>query len=402
MVPKNQQAKERIVVYDKKCCIMDNKQYNEYCRLQEVIRKIGFPQVFDEALASGVKSNKPHFEIACLVTEQDFRLRYDLNFYKLDGSDEYTFDHYKGTFRKEIKIPDVTINKVNTAALEDRMRLVDWNFATQSESSKDIFEATRDQLKDIIDGVMDDLQRLDSTKEGEYIRSLLEAKYLSNTIHVQNTSLQELYNTIDTLYNNTLIFPVREHTPLTTDKAVLILLGEAPMPEHLQKHELYKVFTDGFKLDGVDKLKLGNYFKEIKFFSSLDKAVSHIELIDEKCFKPLDAIFKDADRIIKQAVVIDQLQDRDIAIKLGEWKPNSAKGLASDKIIWELNTNVIPIEEFEKKTGLELSKFGSPNGKGNAFQVFPPLLREEKKDQDLSQKQAKKQVPPRKRRGRGI
>jgi hypothetical protein len=381
---------------------MDNKQYNEYCRLQEVIRKIGFPQVFDGALASCVESNKPHFEIACQVTDQDFRLRYDLNFYKLDGSDEYTFDYYKGTFREEIKIPDVTINKVNTAALEDRMRLVDWNFATQSESSKDIFEATRDQLKDIIDGVMEDLQRLDSTKEGEYIRSLLEAKYLSNTIHVQNTSLQELYNTIDSLYNTSLIFPVRDNTSLTTDKAALILLGKASMPEQFQKHELYKVFTDGYKLNGVDKLKLGNYFKEIKFFSSLNKAVSHIEAIDEKCFKPLDAIFKDSDRIVKQAVVIDQLQDRDVAIKLGEWMPNSAKGLASDKIIWELNTKVISIEEFEKKTGFELSKFSSPNGKGNAFQVSPPLLREEKKDQDLSQSQAKKQVPPRKRRGRGI
>lgn len=381
---------------------MDNKQYNEYCRLQDIIRKVGFPQPFDKALASCIKRNLPYFEIECLVTEQDFRLRYDLNFYKLDGSDEYTFDHYKGTYREEIKIPDVTINKVNTTALEDRMRMVDWNFGNQSEGSKDIFKATPAQLKDIIDGVMEDLQRLDATKEGNYYRSLLETKYLSNTINVKNTSLQKLYDTIDSLYNTSQIFPARDRSPLTTDKAALILVGEMPMPENLQKHELYKVFTDGLKLDGIDKLKLGKYFKEVTFFSSLDKAVSHIQSIDEKCFKPLDAIFMDFDRIVKQAVIIDHLQDRDIAIKLGEWKPNTAQGLASDKIIWELNTKVISIEEFEKKTGVELSKFGSPNGKGNAFQVSPPIFREEKKEQDQTKKQETKQVPPKKRRGRGI
>jgi hypothetical protein len=371
-------------------------------KLKMLLRDLGVGPAADQELVRRINEDAGHFKMSCKMPDKRVHYQFDLNFYKLDGSDEYTIDHYKGTMKKTIQIPEVSIDNVNTAELESRMRTVPWNAMLPTPTGFQVFMPFSKKLSNTLDGIWDDLERLDSTKEGRYIRALLEAKYTLQPVYIKNTSIQLSYDAGNSKFNTTMIFPLGENNFLALENAPIYLLDISSRSERLQPHEVYRVFTDGLHLQGKNKPVAGSYFEENHYFSSIDKAASYIQGIDERHFLPPEAIRNNFERIVKQAVISEDIKDSTIASKQGTWSAHKINEKTRDRINWLINTNVISIPDFEKKTGIPLSKLGSPTGKKHIFQVYPSTKLNNSKKQTPYKTKIKKDVPQDKKRGRGI
>jgi hypothetical protein len=375
---------------------------NNVDKLKEQLRDLGVGPLADPELVRDINEDAGHFKIRCQMPDKNIRYLFEVNFYKLDGSDDYTIDHYKGTMKKIIQIPDVNFDNVNTAELESRMRTLPWDAMLRTPDGFQMFMPYSKKLSNTLDGIWADLDSLDSTKEGRYIRGLLEAKYTSEPVYIKNTSIQLSYDRMENKFNTTIIFPVRDRTIFPLQNAPFFLQGINEIPERLQLHEVYGVFTDGLSLQGKNDPELGQYFKENHYFSSIDKAGSYIQGIDDRYFLPPEAIKNNFTRIVKQAVITEEIKDVSIASKQGTWSPHKINGKSHDRINWLINTNLISINDFEKKAGIPLSKLGNPTGKKHIIQVYPPPQLNKREKQAPSKTQVKKNVPPDKKKRRGI
>lgn len=375
---------------------------NNADKLKAQLRDLGVGPAADQELVRRINEDAGHFKMRCQMPDKRIHYLFDLNFYKLDGSDEYTIDHYKGTMKKIIQIPEVSVDNVNTTELESRMRTIPWNAMLRTPSGFQMFMPYSKKLSNTLDGIWGDLERLDSTKEGRYIRALLEAKYTSQPVYIKNTPIQLSYEAVEDKFNTTMIFPLRDRTVFPLHNAPLFLQDILTLPERLQPHEVYRVFTDGLRLQGKNNPEAGRYFEENHYFSSIDKAASYIQGIDERYFQPPDAIRNNFERIIKQAVISEDIKDSTIASKQGTWSPHKINEKTRDRINWMINTNLISIDDFEKKAGIPLTQLGSPTGQKHIYQVYPVHQLGNKKKQAPSKKQVKKNVPPDKKKRRGI
>ena len=355
---------------------MKESEYRQFCKLQEQVREAGFPPDIDQALREEVKIRQQHFHIDCTNWGQtsDDRTWYRLSFYKLDGGEDFTLDHYTALFRKPIIIPDVRIKGISLSGLEDRMKMIDWNFVRQSEHSKDIFVASDETITDMIGGIIDDLEVLARTEQGRRLSDLLETKYLSDTLPVLQLPIQQKYDKINSEYIVEYNVPVKGTDTVPRHLLSDIFNSGEPLPPVFQKkHEVYKVATVGYRPIDTKRRTEFDRVKDERFFSNLQGAVKYIEEHKLESFQPIHMIRGKSDFTYKRMVITEDVKDISVAEKTGVWHPLAAIDTDSNVVQWELNREFISVDEFEKKSGLKISEFGISPDNVNAFQVFPKV-----------------------------
>ena len=359
---------------------MKDQQYQQYCRLQEQVRAIGLGQEFDPVLKKNVLAPQQpqQFAIPCVRFEQptDRRTWFDLEFYKLDGSDEYVLDHYLAVHRNPMPVPNTVVCGVNLSSLDDRFQMIDWNRMTQTVASQGVFKASRAQLKDIIAGVFADLRALGKTPEGSKWKLFLEAKYLSDTPGIEATPEQDLYDRINSRFVVKYVVPFTKHQVISIQQLDDIFRKDLPLPAILtRKHEIYGVTTEGYRSDNGNYFQGFGAFEEVRFFSSLQKAAAHVEQVPNDHFQPLNILTTSRDLYTRMTIHAD-IADRLIAEKRASWTPENALQPNGNMIQWHLNDKYMPLPDFEQKSGLQLSAYGNPPGSPHIFQVFPEISRQ--------------------------
>lgn len=376
-------------------------EYKQYCMLQEQIRAAGFPQDFDEGLKTGVLNNAQYFQLECMRWGEpsDDRLRYDLKFYKLDGSEDFTFDHFHATYRKNIIIPDIKINGVQMSSLEERMRMVNWNTLSQTAASREVFVASRVKMNDIIYGIMDELEALGKTPQGREVRDLIEAKYLSETEPVKAVSHQD-YDEINNRYAVKLTVPVRGTDTIPCGLLDHIFENDLPLPVGLKRpHEVFKVAVSGFNMSEKGFLAGFETFEDDRYFSTLKNAVDHVRQFEDQEFQPYHVLWSGHKRVLQQATVIDDVSHKPIASKFGYWSDMSSVDLTSNIVRWVVIDKNMSVPQFEQKSGFQISTLARLVDHPNVFQAYPTQdqQQEKKKENKLP---ARKQIKQH-RKGKG-
>lgn len=100
-----------------------NEKNFEYLKNQ--VKALGFPDRIVEQINDYKKANNEAFHIYYFNQVEDDQLMYELRFAK-DAEDAYQLKEYELTY-KQITIPDLNIEGINTKDLEGKLREVnDW------------------------------------------------------------------------------------------------------------------------------------------------------------------------------------------------------------------------------------------------------------------------------------
>lgn len=315
----------------------------------------------------------------------------DLLFYKLDGRESFTFDHYVTTVRAEIPIPKVKIGPVDVAKLEQQMWDIDWYTLMPAEGSPAYLK--NDQiLNNLIGSIMTDLYILAKSEEGKPINLLLKAKFFSKTEQIVNDRLQKELDQIDRQYSKSLIIPVREGPSITLSHSLTLLENDFANASQLHKdHEILYVKTNGIiKADGTDG-SIDMFKNEQRYFTSLETAFAQVQKVDERLFIPVISPHNQEVSSIGRSAIYDCKDDRLIAEK-GGIVTTDPQGVFHE-IGWQLNPDKITPSQFEERTRLPLSEM-------EVFQLEPPTYIQRKgktpghEETRLRGSNTKKKPPP--------
>lgn len=333
---------------------MNNKQHAEFIKIQAMLNRLEFPPEFDRSVAAAISgAQDQHFRARGYWTEDGERKNCDLHFYKLDGSDAFTFDHYRITIRSEIPIPKVVIGNVDVGQLEQRMWDIDWYRLTPTE--RGLAHIKNDaMLNDYLGGITLDLYKLWKSEDGQPINLLLKAKFFSRTDQIVSAKLQEQLDQIDLQYSKTLLIPVREGPTYTLSQSLSMFKKDTSDAAQLhQAHEILYVKTSGILVaDSADRSK-DVYKDEQRYFSSIEKAYAHVQSVDERLFAPVVSLSTQEVYNMGKSSIYDCKDDQLIAMKYGF--PSLDQQGDGHVIGWQLNTEKVTPSQFEKRTGLPLS-----------------------------------------------
>lgn len=366
---------------------MTEREYKQYCNLQEQVRAAGFPQDFDTAIKAGILEDRQHFNVGCIRWGEltDNRTKYDLNFYKVDGSDEFTLDHFHTIYRRNIVIPNETINGVNLSSLEDRMRMVNWNYLTQTTASRDIFEASREQMFDLVNTIIDELDELARSPKGQKIRNLLETKYFSETGPLKDTVSHQRYDKINIAHEVVFTVPFKGTETISCELLDDVFEKDLPLPNGLERrHDLFKVEVLGYNTIDQNIFAGFETFYEERYFSTLKNAVDHMQQFTDQEFQPYHLHWSGQKRLLQEVIVVDEVRHQPIASKSGVWNSLSALVLPANIVQWEVKEGIMSVDEFVQRSGLDVSKLGRRPDDPNIFQVFPPLDAQQEQQQQIN------------------
>lgn len=326
---------------------MNNEEYAQYCRLQAQIRTLGFSPVYDQNLEMGLRTKKHYFMVQGDAIYQDLRMRYNIHFFKIDGSDDFTLNHYTGIYRKDIDIPARKINGVNLVEVERKMKLIDWNEMVPNKDAESAMNLLGWKVGEIVEKINASLDKLSTTETGVEVMTLLMAKYMSNTRYLDGTGLQESFDKIDDIYRVSSNFFVRGNDPPTTTEAVQSLaFSQSLPPSKSQANELYTVHVKGAHLMGEGSIVEPMMYQ--RFFSSVKKAFDFIERIDNRCFGPTDAVKGGLDKVVEYAVIGDTITGSTVATKLNS---KLLENSTTSQVGWHVNEQCLPKQVFEQMTG---------------------------------------------------
>ncbi|MVT07690.1 hypothetical protein [Chitinophaga tropicalis] len=354
---------------------MNNKQYEQYCRLQEAIRGYGFPQVYDQMLSMAVKDDPPGFRINLLDFSSGERIRYKLQFYKFDSQDDYTFDHYQLFRRGEIPIKATVINGIDTALVDARMGEINWHGINEDLLRRDE-ERGSGRLHREINRLLSDLDRLTVTEEGTHLMELLATKHLAFTPLAAGSHIHPRLEELDQTYSDTVkISTRRPDAPIARDAIFILSTPPQERTDYMAGHEAYEVRTKGYEHRSTKEqhLSVGVYNDKSRYFTTLKKAVDHIERIPLDQFDPIIVIADRLPLMIKEAIIYDCTDDQVIAVKTSNWDLNKKETLVNNIISWHLTEGKTTAADFKQKSGLALSSYGQPDEKGLTYQVYPPI-----------------------------
>lgn len=91
--------------------------------LKNQVRELSFPERIGEQINDYMKTNNPAFHIYYFNQIEEDQLMYDLRFSK-DAENTYQLKEYELTY-KQINIPDLNIQGINTKDLEAKLKEVD-------------------------------------------------------------------------------------------------------------------------------------------------------------------------------------------------------------------------------------------------------------------------------------
>lgn len=148
---------------------MDEEKIEELISYLDELKFKG--ERFEADIQKNIKEGMPHFSVRYKRDYGREQMLYELHFSKDHQFDAYRLEGYKARYRKPVKIDHQSINGIDTAELEDRMKDIDWyaHFEKADNTPRDIKEAK----------IMSDLLELDNNhnQEGIKIQELLQFKY---------------------------------------------------------------------------------------------------------------------------------------------------------------------------------------------------------------------------------
>lgn len=309
---------------------------------------------YSEVIDRSIGKQSPHFHVRDELTMDEARMRYDLHFYKLDGCKEHSLDYYKAVVLGDIPIPATTINDINTATLDHQMNSFNWLSDLASKlTGVGIMTSDKEENKRLLH-IYQSLKQLGQTREGLKIVRLLEAKHLSNTAFVRDTSLQALYDRIEEQHGISRVFNLRDTTVPTLKEAYAMLIGHMPLSQNAcERQQVYKVeltrmtlqhFGDSYSIPGHPST-------EFHYFTTLKKATRYIDFFEPKYYNIWTASEEKLPVVLKSAQIVDAYNDELLATKKNI---NLLLGIQPPMLTWQINEKNIPVQSFEKQTGLSL------------------------------------------------
>jgi hypothetical protein len=320
--------------------------------LRNKLYLLGIP--YSEAIDRAVGKQSLHFHVRDELTTDEARMRYDLHFYKLDGRKDYTLDYYKAVLLRDIPIPASTINDINTTELDRQMEAFNWlsNLASKL-TGVGIMTSDKEENKRLLH-IYQSLKQLGQTREGLKIVRLLEAKHLSNTAFVRDTSLQALYDRIEEQHGISRVFNLRKTTVPTLKEAYAMLNGHMPFSQNAcERQQVYRVEIKRMTLQhfGDAYSVPGHLATELHYFTTLKKATRYIDFFEPKYYNIWTASEKKLPVVLKSAQVVDAFDDELLATKKNI---NLLLGMQPPMLSWQVNEKKITVQSFEKQTGLSI------------------------------------------------
>lgn len=367
--------------------------------LRALYEQLGSPVGWLKALENAMAEDQPHFTMRyVMLLHDDNKLRYDVDFFKLDGENSYTLERYKAVLHAPIPIPDVTIKGVNTKELEAKMTPISWDDFRKDGTMAVISEKRRLKLDAQVKEIQSDLQVLRRTEEGLKIVRLLEAKFFSNAPFVAKTSLQKNYDRIEEQHGVAHLFKMTNGNGPTFGQSYKMLKGEMPLPTEPYQSNIYRVHIAGVALstpeNGTDMRGLVN--NESHYFRTMGKAFTFANSLDDRYYFPRLVLQQGLDRAIRKTTIAEEFTQEIFASKQVLSDPAQAPGQAV--LGWEINEKKIGVAEFERQTSYSLQALDKHEHCENKFIV----AREREFMASSPQRQPKKTTGIKKRNGKHL
>lgn len=331
---------------------MEKQKLEQFVRLRDQLRQLGVSDLIDQCLASCILTKDQQFRLRSFWFNRGERKNFDLLYYKVDGNPVFELEHMRVAIRRNIPIPPLKVNGVDTRELEKRMLSVDWVRSNPSADCTLEFRG-KSAFFSYLQDIYADLQRLGITEDGTKAQLLLQAKYLSMAQEFGDT-LQQKLNQVDAAYTQELIVPVRGHQPPTMEGAFRQLItGDEQARQLSAAHQLF--FTSSYKIAvmGPTPQQPITLTENIRFFSTFEKAFAFATDCDLEMAASVNTQMKAENVPIGKLVINDCHDNGIIADKTCFPFPR----LPADRKVagWRVDTSKMPGHEFERKTGVPLS-----------------------------------------------
>lgn len=212
-----------------------------------------FPRIEVYPKLEEVLSAHPdQFEFKCSRNEPEGFIEYVIPISKIDGW--YSIDKYKATLTPYPPIEHGIYNEIDTQALEDKMRQIDWH----NDHELFIFhEDWEPEFKPKVNDVQEQIYRLSLDTVGADIADKLQLKYWSDASFFEDNLQQSAWDYLDSLPKREQHFPVE----LEAKAAFNLLCGRATLQNRVYPfpHEKPAWVRFNFTTIGRD----GGYLNEV-------------------------------------------------------------------------------------------------------------------------------------------
>lgn len=263
-----------------------NEKNFEYLKNQ--VRELGFPERIAEQINDYMKANNQAFNIYYFNQVEEDQLMYDLRFAK-SSKDTYQLTEYELTY-KQVDIPDLNIQGVNTKDLEHRLKEVEgwYDRFLEENIEHSISKEEYKEITQFIEATNNDLYRLPETEKGEAVAKLLMYKYLPQS---EYEKVFQGYQEMQKQHEHKHLFPVNDDVTLTAMDDYQFLKTEANnskehnlntlINDHVISHETLDYINSGLlKGNKWIAYNTASYFLEksdVYFFKSKDEAKDFAE-----------------------------------------------------------------------------------------------------------------------------
>lgn len=166
--------------------------------LGEQLQSLGFENA-GSALLKRICFMPDNFILSQRMEKGKDYLNFHLFFEKYSQQNAYVLMYYDAILQKETALIDLTINGINTAALEERMTEIDWksafDFDIKKQWSLEVKTSWENEQK--IESVIEDLRELEKLEDGREVAVGLKLKYWAGTPY------HELFGSISPLKSKT-------------------------------------------------------------------------------------------------------------------------------------------------------------------------------------------------------
>lgn len=338
--------------------------------LRELYEQLGSPSAdWLKALENAMSENMAHFIMRyVLAVKDDHKLRFDIDFFKLDGESTYSLERYKAALFGTIPIPDLMIGGVNTKELEAKMAKISWDqFDKEGALSGPTDERMRGLDKQVRD-IQKDLHVLRKTTEGLKLVRQLETKFFSNMPFVSRSPIQKQYDRIEEQHGVAHLFKISDGNGPSFYQAYEMLNGERPLPTTPYQSNICQVNIanlETFLIDNYTGTSLIN--NESYYFRTMDKAFAYAHSLDNRYFFPDLVMENELERAITKLAIAHEFTQDIYAVKHLLEKPLQSphQGVLG----WEVNVDKISIAEFERQTSFPLHGLDKFDNSDNKFIV---------------------------------
>jgi len=146
--------------------------------LSRSLQEMGFENIIDYQLLRNAIFKPANFTVRQRIVKGNDVLNFYLAFEKNRDGKTYSCLYYEAVLRKEIEIPDISVNDVQIKVLDKKMTAIDWIAFESNEKKKIEFEDKATWIEEEkIEDIVTDLLALESNIDGKEIADRLKIKH---------------------------------------------------------------------------------------------------------------------------------------------------------------------------------------------------------------------------------